>query len=613
MMVDRLTKLPVVALLLTVLLSASAQPAAAALKTHRIFSSNMVLQRDKPITVWGWADAGEKVVVRFGDEKSQATADAKRGAWRVTLPARPANAEGQTLTVSAGDEAIELNNIVVGDVWVMNGQSNMAWGLGGTEQSDLESAQAHLPLLRHIRISPNESYTMQTDLPDDRVEGWNVCTPEVANRMSAIGYVFASRVQRVLQVPIGVIDNARGGASIESLVPRHKFDDNPLAAKYAAYVEQRRKEFDWDEAVQKLVTRWEKQVADARKKGVADDKLPAKPTRADLRSWSIPGRSPSDAGACYNGMFGAFKGLSIKGVLFHQGYNNAIASNCRPKRYRVLTKLMVEGWREDFNDATLPVGIIGFCAGSIPQTDDNFEQWTNSTGAYIREAQRLGLSDVKDTTNTAFLPGYDVQIPGLHPRKKRAHGERAARWALNRVYGMSINWDSASLVSAEPNGDHIVLTFDKKVMPDDMSTVLKGFAIADASGKFYRAYAVYPLTKDAGVWNVAQKNFDATKVIVWSPLVEKPVAVRYAWATSPAGNLKVNGKQWLPLHSFRTDDWDWPESDDPAVSAVGRGESRAMSKEAGERLVYRKAEEAKQAGKILERLKALQAVNKAKQ
>lgn len=581
------------------------QATAGTLKTHRIFSSNMVIQRDKPITIWGWTEPGRKVTVQFGQEKAEATADDQAGRWEVDFPALPANATGQKLTVTSGDEKIEMDNIVVGDVWVMNGQSNMAWGLNGTLQADMERAQAYLPLLRQIRITPNESYTLEKDVPDDKVEGWNVCTPETAGGTSAIGYAFASRLQRALQIPIGVIDNARGGASIESLVPRHKFDNHPLAARYADSVEQRRAEFDWDAAVQKLVEKWEKDVAQQRDKGVAEDKLPSKPTRKDLRSWNVPGRSPSDAGACYNGMFGVFKGLNIKGVLFHQGYNNAMGTSCRPNRYRVLTKLMVEGWREDFGDPTLPVGIIGFCAGSIPQTRENFETWSVAPGAYIREAQRLGLSDLGDPTNTAFLPGYDIQIPGLHPHKKRAHGVRAARWALNRIYGMEINWDAASLVSAERNGDHMVLTFDKPVMPDDMSTVPQGFSIADESGRFYMAHAAYPLKKDAGIWNVANKNFDATKIVVWSPLVKQPAAVRYAWARSPLGNLKVNGKAWLPVQSFRTDAWDWPESEDPAESLVDRGSSREMQQEATERLEYRKMEEAKRAVEILKKFEML--------
>jgi len=581
------------------------------LRVHNIFGSNMVIQRDKPITIWGWAETGRKVSVRFGRARAEATADGETGRWEVTFPARAADATGQKLTVTSGGETIEMDNILIGDVWVMNGQSNMAFGLGKTYRADMEAATAHLPLLRRVGISPNESYTLQKDLPADRVSGWTVCTPQTAGGFSAIGYTFGSRLQRALQIPIGIIDNARGGASIESLVPRHKFDDHPLAARYLAWVEKRRAEFDWDAAMKPLIEKWEKDVAEQRKKGVPAEKLPPRPTRKNLRSWNVPGRSPSDAAACYNGMFGVFKGLNIKGVLFHQGYNNAIGTNCRPKRYRVLVKLMVEGWREDFGDPKLPVGIIGFCAGSIPQTHDNFEVWSVSSGAFIREAQRLGLSDIEDPANTAFLPACDIQIPGLHPVKKRAHGVRAARWALNRIYGMKIDWDSASLVSAERDGDCMVLTFDKKVMPDDMSTIPEGFSIADKSGRFYMAHAAYPLKKDVGIWNVANKNFDTTRIIVWSPLVKEPVAVRYAWATSPMGNLKVNGKPWLPLHSFRTDDWDWPESDDPAENAVSRAQSRQMARQAAERCEHRRMEEAKRAVEILKRLKILGKKNPA--
>ena len=590
--------------LLTIALFTSGA-AAGTLKTHGVFSSNLVIQRDKPITIWGWAEPGRKVSVQFGQEKAEATADGEAGRWEATFPARQADPTGRKLTVTAGDEKIEMDNIVIGDVWVMNGQSNMAFGLSKTYRADMETATAHLPLFRRVGISPNESEKLEVDIPADRIQGWTVCTPQTAGGFSSVGYTFGSRLQRALQIPIGIIDNARGGASIESLVPRHKFKDHPLAARYLKWVEKRQAEFDWDAAVKRLIEKWEKTVVQQRKKGVPEDKLPPKPTRKALRSWSVPGRSPSDAASCYNGMFGVFKGLNIKGVLFHQGFNNAMGTNCRPKRYRVLVKLMVEGWRDDFNDPKLPVGIIGFCAGSIPQTRDNFEVWSISGGACIREAQRLGLADLEDPTNTAFLPAYGVQIPGLHPKKKRAHGVRAARWALSRIYGMKIDWDTASLVSAERHGDRMVLTFDKGVMPDDMSTVLEGFSIADKSGKFYMAHAAFPLKKDVGVWNTANKNFDTKKVYVWSPLVKEPVAARYAWATSPVGNLKVNGRPWLPLQSFRTDEWDWPESEDPAESLVDRGKSRAMQQEAAERLEYRKMEEAKRAVEILERLKTL--------
>lgn len=579
------------------LISASA----VALKAHGVFSSHMVLQRDKPIKIWGWAGDGAKVSVSFGDESAEATAEG--GRWEVEFPAQEADAEPRKLVIKSGDESIEMENIVIGDVWVMNGQSNMKWGLAKTLQVDLESAQADMPLFRRIGIVPNEQSTLQQDIPTEKIEGegWMVSDPETAGSFSAIGFAFGSRVQRALGIPIGIIDNARGGASIESLVPAHKFDDDPVAAAYMAHLQTRIDAFDAEAEVER---QWQNALNRAKSKGVPEEKWPKKGTVDSLRSWNIPGMSPSDAASCYNGMFGAFKGLGIKGVLFHQGYNNAMGSSCRPNRYRVLMRLMVEGWREDFEDPDLPVGVIGFCAGGIPQTRDNFEVWTVAPSAYIREAQRLGLAEVGDPENTAFLPAFDVQIPGLHPFKKRDHGERAARWALNRVYDLKVGWDSAKLVSAEREGDRMILTFDKKVMPDDMSTAVEGFAIAGPDQKFYLAHATWPSTKDAGIWNTANKSFDATKVIVWSPLVPEPSAVRYGWATSAMGNLKVDGKAWQPLHSFRTDDWDWPEVG-PEEMALSRGDMKQLNTEAAERLEFRRAEEAKRAVEILDRLKTL--------
>jgi len=251
---SRLRRIAAAVIALSAMASVTTRAAeSGAMRVHNIFGSNMVIQRDKPITIWGWAEPGHKVSVRFGQAKAEATAGGEAGRWEVTFPARQANATGQKLTVTSGDEMIEMDNILVGDVWVMNGQSNMAFGLGATYRADIETAAAHLPLLRRVGIAPNESATLQKDLPADRVGGWTVCTPETAGGFSSIGYTFASRLQRALQIPIGIIDNARGGAAIESLVPRHKFDDHPLAARYLAWVENRRAEFDWDAAMTPLI------------------------------------------------------------------------------------------------------------------------------------------------------------------------------------------------------------------------------------------------------------------------------------------------------------------------------------------------------------------------
>ena len=551
----------------------------------------MVLQRDKPITIWGWAPVGSEVEVSFGKRSAKAKTAGEKGRWQVTFDSQPANSEGQELMVKAGEEVIRMENILIGDLWVMNGQSNMAFALKAVYQNTFESAQAHLPLMRHLRInSYAESEHIETDLEEKDLNGkdpdknWKVVTPEVALDMGAIGYVFGSRLQRVLQIPIGIIDNSRGGASLESLVPRHKFKDHPMAAKYLAWVDKRYAEFDWEEALKKPIEKWEKTVADQRKKGVAEDELPPKPTLETLRSWNVPGRSPSDAASCYNGMFGVFKGLNIKGVAFHQGFNNAMMNtSCKPKFYRVLMKLMVDGWREDFNDPQLPVAILGLCAGGKAQTRLNFEEQGFSSAAYIRESQRLGLADAKDATNTSFISSYDQKIPQLHTKKKKELGIRTARWALKTIYGMeNIVWDGANLVSATPADGKILLTFDKPVLPDDFGSELEGFSIADKSGVYYLAHAAPVQVRD--------KKERNKQILVSSPLVKSPVSVRYAWARAPMGNLKVDGIPWQPLHSFRTDAIDFsPEvtHQDPDGKTKNSEAIKALKGQAAEALKAR--------------------------
>ena len=577
---------------------------AAPLKLHSIFASHMVLQRNKPIVIWGWADAGDPVVVKFGNEQAKATAAGDKGRWEVTFSAREASTTPVTLLAITGEEKVALEDIVIGDVWVMTGQSNMSFALKAVQEKDTEAAQANLPLLRFFSIAPNEQASPQDDIPAEKIEtqGWAVSTPETCLEFSAIGYVFGARLQRSLGIPIGLIKSSRGGASIEAIVPSHKFEEDPLAKRYADYMKQKMAEFD-QEVVSLQI--WNNQLARAKSKKLPEEKWPTKPVNGDnLTSWNIPGMSPSDMGSVHHGMFGVFKGFNIKGVLFHQGFNNALDSNCRPKRYRTLMKLMVEGWREDFRDPALPVGVIGFCAGGDTQTTENFETKGLETAPYIREAQRLGLADVGDPVNTAYLPGDDIQIPGLHPIKKCEHGERAARWALSRIYKSDVEWDSAKLVSTETQGDAMVLTFDKSVMPDDWSPLIEGFSIAGEDGKYAMAHARFPLQSPKSNASNA-RGYNTSTIRVWSPLVKEPKAVRYSWASSPLGNLKVSGNPALPLQNFRTDSWDYPEVEDPAT--IAKPDSKKLKEETTARTLERRIKEGEKIKEVLEKLNSLSA------
>lgn len=598
--------------------TAQADRQSKAFKLHNIFSSHMVLQRDKPIKVWGWAKPGSKVVVTLGTESMDANAEVAApvevfgheddykglGKWEITFPAREASTEPVTLAAASGGETITLDNILIGDVWVMSGQSNMAFPTGKTNAQDL-LPKADIPSLRLFSIKENEQATLQGDIRPETIVtesgGWDVSSYETAKGFSAIGFAFGLELQHALHIPIGVIKSARGGASIESMVPVHKFDDHPLAKRYADHVKAQMAAFDPEAELDKI---WERKKARAKSKG---DPEPPRPEPKDLRSWNVPGKSPSDMGSVHNGFFGVFKGYNIKGVLFHQGYNNTIG-DVRPKRYRVLMKLMVEGWREDFNDPDLPVGVIGFCAGSKPQTRVNFELDSIDTGPFIRESQRLGLADVGDPENTEFIPAYDVQTTGLHPSMKREHGWRAAQWALDDLYGVkAARWETVSIPSVEPHGDMMIVRFGHKerLQAPNKSPVLEGFSVAGEDGKFYMAHARYEPWGKNETWTKGWQT-----VRVWSPMVDEPVALRYGWATSPMGNLKYRGDQDIPLPSFRTDDWDYPESDDPTVEATDRRYTRNQKKDAQARLEARRLKEATMGRELIVRLEALAAPTK---
>jgi sialate O-acetylesterase len=584
-------------MLATAVLSSLSIAQAEQLRLHAIFDSDMVLQRNKPITIWGWAAPGADVSVQLGTDKASAKAAADKGRWEVSLPAREASADPQTLTVTAGGEKVEMGNIVVGDVWVMYGQSNMAFPLGKVMNRDTESAQANLPNLRLFSIATNEQADPQEDIRRETIDtgGWVTSTPQTALEFSAIGLAFGAQLQRSVGIPIGVIKNSRGGASMEALVPPHKFQEIPSGKDLVEFINAQRATFDLRAEGLKL---YERELKDAQNKKLPEDKWPKKPENGEnVRSWNIPGKSPSHPASVYNGMFGVFKGYNIKGVLLHHGYNNAMSGNCRPKFYRWMTKALIEGVREDFKDPTIAYGVIGFCAGGKPQSEEDFELQAPGP-PFIREAQRLGVEDLKDPALNGYIPGYDVQIPGLHPERKVEHGHRAARWALNKFYDRkAAQWDEAKLLSVKTEGDEMILTFDRRAHTDDRSPIIEGFALAGEDGKFYMAYARNSTVGD--FWTAA-------KIIhVWSPLVPKPVHVRYAWGFSPMGNLYVNGHPEMPVPEFRTDSWDLPESEDLTDKGLTREFGQQWNADGKARLEYRRAEEAKRILEIRERINTL--------
>ena len=296
-----------------------------------VFQTNMVLQRDKPIAVWGWAAPGEKVEVSFGGDAATATAAADR-VWKATLPAKAASATPATLTVKGADKALALDNILVGDVWLLGGQSNMEFPLSKVENGPLEIVSANDPEIRILTVPAQIGAEVKRGFArlhewsswssrHFRKGDWDVCTPEIAKELSAIGYVFARRVHKASGVPIGVIDASRGGTTVEAWTPDPVLREMGGETVQAKLAEWDQKVADWDAELDLAdrVKRHHEWVARQEKEG-----KPIPPNRVvptDLRPG--PAMDKNRPGNCYASMIGPLVGLAIKGAIFHQGYNNA--------------------------------------------------------------------------------------------------------------------------------------------------------------------------------------------------------------------------------------------------------------------------------------------------
>ncbi len=545
---------------LTVLLAvfgAACGAASAELRVHHIFDSNMVLQRDKPVRVWGWAEAGETVSVNFGKQSKQVKAG-KDGQWEVDLAPMPASAQPRTFAVKGKGHTITYTNVLVGDLWVLGGQSNMEDVLESVYHGDVEVACANHPEIRLMTIPHRASHTPVADFDrinefsswtgrSERKGYWFVCSPETVRRFSAIGYIFGRRLYLASRVPIGLIDTSWGGTTVETWTTRKTLATIPEARPLLKEWDARIAAYDPDKSLQDLIERWKKDSERRKKDGKEPRPKPTEPRPSPAVDRGNPGGS-------LHGMIGIFGGLAVRGAIFNQGYNNALG-NARPRLYAKAFSAMIRDWRATFRDPNMPFGIVELTAGGRAQTMANFERMMIDPAPFIREGQYKAW---RDLPHVGFACAYDQQVPWYHPHKKVQLGERIARWALATQHGLRIGYQPAVCVSAKPAGNHVALTFDRPVRTFH-SRPFEGFAVAGKDKRFYPAEARYVVI---GKDNRGRDREDRKQLEVWSDLVPEPVAVRYAWARNPLGNV-VNDAHFeriLPVPSFRTDNWDWPEA-----------------------------------------------------
>jgi sialate O-acetylesterase len=531
---------------------------------HNLFQSNMVIQRDKPVSLWGWAEPGEKVTVTLAGKSKTATA-AKDRSWKVTFPAMPANSKPISVTAKGKSKTLTLENILVGDVWVLGGQSNMEFPLSKVENGSLEIVSANFPHIRILTVptgassKPVKGFARLHEWSDwskrhFRKGDWDVCSPEVVKELSAIGYVFARRIHMTSQVPIGVIDVSVGGTTLETWTPDpvlRKIDTEPAKNMIATWDQ---KIADWDGAkdLENQIQRHHQWVEKMKKQGKA---IPAD-RKAPTKQRPGPAFDKNRPGNCYAGMMTPLEGFAVKGAIFHQGFNNCFSGTEGTKMYRDVFPKMITAWRAAFNDPEMPFGILSLCTAGNKQSLENYSELMADTGAYIRDAQYQTFLEFYKAgdENIGFTSTYDLRRRWYHPQLKYPAGERLARWALATEYGYEkqLQWKPAMVEKMQVADGSIQLHMDTSVGAVDDGGPIEGFAIAGKDRKFHPATAKHLVT---GKDSRGREQKDSKVIVLTSMMVPNPVHYRYAWARNPMGNLQVARGSDIPFGTQRSDDW----------------------------------------------------------
>jgi len=482
-----------------------------------ILGSNMVLQRGQENKIWGWGEPNETVTIEFAGKTHKTSCD-ENGTWAIKLPAMEASSENRSMTIT-GKNKLVLENILVGEVWVCSGQSNMGWSVNLTWNADLEIATAKYPLIRHI-TNPNPG----SQEPQKTFNGqWDICSPDNIGNFTAVGYYFGRMIHQVLDVPVGLIDNAWGGSACESWVKRDRLK-GPLYEPLIQQWEEIEANFDLEKAKAvhaKKVKEWE---AKRDKLKAAGKPIPNKPRPPrDILSGQ---HRPANL---YNARHLPIVPYGIRGAIWYQGESNS----GRAYQYRDLFPLMIQNWRDDWQQGDFP-----FYWVQLADFRDEEDEPGDSTWAETREAQTMTMYKLPNTGQAVITDLGEAS--DIHPKNKQEVAKRLARWALAKDYNIDIPYRSAEFESITIKDDKATITF--KHVNTALRTVdhkkLDGFAIAG----------------EDKVWHWAEAKIKGTdRVEVWCENVKVPVAVRYGWADNPVCNLY--DKVGLPVNPFRTDDW----------------------------------------------------------
>jgi sialate O-acetylesterase len=498
----------------------------AAVRLPFLFTHHAVLQRAAPVKVWGWAAPGELVTVEFGAQRVEATADS-RGDWTTTLAPMRVNLTPQRMIVSGSATAtpILVRDILVGDVWVCSGQSNMDWTVGDSRDGDLETLRIDRPRIRLMEV---DQLGAQTPV-DDVDKAWAMATPEEVRGFSSVAYRFGVQLHESLGVPIGLVRNSWGGSACEAWLPLDKLADRklygPLMDRWNAYAASKGAAAKHAEYATLMKTFYaERDTAYA-----AGKPLPGCPWIDD------PLLHQYRPGNMYYARVEPLKRYAIKGVIWYQGETNAQ----RGFQYREMFPAMISAWREAWGQGDFPF----YWAQLADFLEESNGPFNECDWAELREAQTMTQDRLPNTGEAVIIDLGEAR--DIHPRNKRDVGLRLARLALADSYGLKVKGRSPRFAKLDVAEGKAVVTFR------DTGEGLRVFDGGDP--------LAFTIAGEDRVFHAATAKVIAPdRVEVRSDAVAAPVAVRYAWAWNPRVNLYDSA--WLPVTPFRTDNW-------PMVSA----------------------------------------------
>jgi sialate O-acetylesterase len=503
--------------LIPALLLALAAHAAAELKIPAVFGENMVLQQKQANPVWGWDTPGTGITVTFSGQ-TKTTKAGDDGRWTVNLDPLDASADPATLSVT-GTSTRDIANVLVGEVWLSSGQSNMRWSVNATWDYDLEILSANHPQIRLLTM-PN----VGTQEPQKDFNGqWKVCSPETVGPFSAVAYYYGRLLHQTLGVPVGLIDVSWGGSAAEAWVRRPLLENDE---RFKAYMDQWRNteaNFDFTKAQaehQEKMKEWEAKRDEAK---AANQPIPQQP-----RPPQNPLAGNQRPGNLHAGSLNPVIGYGIRGVIWYQGESNA----SRHAQYHDLMSLLITSWREEWRQGDFPFYFVQLADYLAEKPEPGDSDW-----ARLREAQTRTLNEVKNTGQAVIIDTGEAN--DIHPRNKQDVADRLARWALAKDYGFDkIPHRSPELASIEMAGGKATLTFDH------VGGGLRGVDYHDVRG--------FAISGTDGQWHWAEaKILSNNRIEVSSSQVPEPTAVRYAWADNPVANVRT--LEGLPLTPFRTD------------------------------------------------------------